>query len=175
MVNYPLNFAEFRQSNPCFGCPAPCCRMQLIPCQIPSNFMDLDYVRYVLLFPDTEVVVMQNGTWSLIKWVKCSAFDDTKCICKIHNTPEKPHICETYNAHNCWYKKNFVLTDSQELYRLNLERFDVWIKEIQFAENGNIISAPDFEKSLDIIKDIPIQPSFTIFDEELLALDIRKS
>ncbi len=175
MSDNQLNFAEFRQSNPCFGCPAPCCRMQLIPCNTPTNFMDLDYVRYMLLFQDTEVIVRQNGTWSLIKWEQCSAFDDGKCLCKLHNTPQKPHICEMYNAYDCWYKKNFVLTDSKEIYRLNLERFDLWIQEIQFAENGNIISAPDFNQSLDILLNIPIKPSFTQLNATALASDIRSN
>lgn len=175
MTNNLFNFAEFGQSNPCFGCPAPCCRMQIMPCNLPSSFMDLDYVRYMLLFPDTEVIVRKNGTWSLIKWVQCSAFDDTKCLCKLHNTPKKPNICKTYDAYNCWYKKNFVLTDSPEIYRLNLERFDVWVKEIQFAENGNIVSAPDFDRSLEILKDILIEPIFAQLDEAVLASDIRSS
>lgn len=170
MTNNTFSFAEFSQSNPCFGCPAPCCRMQLIPCKIPASFKDLDYVRYMLLFPDTEAIVKQDGGWGLIKWVQCGAFDDQKFLCTLHNTPEKPQICSTYDAHNCWYKKSFVLTDSQELYRLNSARFEVWIKEIQFAENGNIISAPDFNRSLELLKDIPIEPNFAQSNKIVLTV-----
>jgi hypothetical protein len=137
--------------------------------------MDLDYVRYMLLFQDTEAIVRKNGTWGLIKWVKCSAFDDKNCLCKLHNTPQKPHMCEAYDAYDCWYKNNFVLTDSQEIYRLSLERFDLWVQEIQFAENGNIISAPDFNQSLNILRNIPIKPTFMQLNATALASDIRSN
>lgn len=160
MTDTLFSFADYNESNPCFGCPAPCCRMQLIPCKIPASFTDLDYVRYMLLFPDTEVIVNQNGGWGMIKWVHCRAFDEKNFKCKLHNTPEKPQICRLYDAHNCWYKKNFVQITSPQLYRLNLERFEVWIKEVKFDGNGNIVSAPDFTRSLDMVKAIPIQPNF---------------
>lgn len=137
--------------------------------------MDLDYLRYMLLFPGTEAIVREDGSWGLIKWVKCSALDDSNCLCKLHNTAQKPHICKSYNAYNCWYKKNFVLTNSQEIYRLNLERFDIWIHEIQFAENGDIVSAPDFNQSIDILKDVPIEPTFAQLDDAILSSDIRFS
>jgi len=150
------SFAEFGERNPCTGCPAPCCLMQLIPHRPPATFMDIDFMHYMLLFPNTEVVITFNGEWSLIKWEQCTEFDPITLTCKLHNTPQKPRTCTMYNPYNCWYKKSFVLDDTQQVYRLNLERFSVWVEELQFAEDGQIISAPDFERSLEILRDMPI-------------------
>ena len=161
MTNNLYSFAEYGQSNPCFGCPAPCCRMQIIPCKTPESYNDLDYLRYMLQFPNTEAIIRPDGSWSLIKWVDCIAFDLTSHKCRLHGTPQKPLICRNYDAYNCWYKKNFVNASSQEIYRLNLARFDVWIQHIQFDTGGMIASAPDFNAGLELIKDIPIEPVFS--------------
>lgn len=173
MATFPLNFMEFGQSNPCVGCPAPCCRMQLIPYRAPTTFMDMDFVYYMLLFPHTEVVVTRNGDWYVVKWENCSAFETNTFTCKLHGTPAKPRTCTMYNAYNCWYKRAFVLEDPTEVYRLDLARFEVWIKEVRFAENGHIVSAPNFERSLEILKDMPIEPRLELLTGEALAADIR--
>ena len=162
MTSNLFSFTDYSQSNPCFGCPAPCCRMQLIPCKVPASFYDLDYLRYMLLFPDTEAIIKQDGSWNLIKWVTCRAFEALSLKCSLHNTPDKPQICRLYDAHNCWYKRNFVQVSSEELYRLNLARFEVWIQEVQIDANGTIVSAPEFNRALELLKDIPIEPSFAL-------------
>jgi hypothetical protein len=132
--------------------------MQLIPHRTPVTFMDIDFLRYMLLFPDTEVVVTLNGEWSILKWEQCVEFDVSTHTCKLHNTADKPRTCSMYNPYNCWYKKAFVLNDSNQVYRLDLARFNLWVAELQFAEDGKINSAPDFERSLEILKDTAIEP-----------------
>ncbi len=52
---------------------------------------------------------------------------------------------------------SFVLNDPPQVYRLDLPRFEVWIKEIKFPEDGKIIKAPDFERSFEVLKDISFE------------------
>jgi hypothetical protein len=168
-----LTFEEFSQKNPCIGCPAPCCQMQLIPHRTPATFMDIDFLRYMLLFPHTEVVVTLNGEWSILKWEQCSEFEDSSHTCKLHNTSDKPRTCVMYNPYNCWYKRAFVLNDSHQVYRLDLTRFNLWVTELQFSEDGKIISAPNFERSLEILKDIPIEPYLEALTTDAVESDPR--
>jgi len=167
------NFTEFSERNPCVGCPAPCCQMQLIPFKTPMTFMDIDFLHYMLLFPKTEVVVALNGEWSIIRWEACREFDTSTNTCKLHNTTAKPQTCAMYNPYNCWYKRSFVLNGSHQIYRMNLARFEVWVNEIQFAEDGQIVKAPDFERSLAILKDMPIEPRLEAMTADVLASDAR--
>jgi hypothetical protein len=154
-------FTQLRDKNPCLGCPAPCCRMQLIPCETPETFVDMDYVYYMLLFPNTEMVVTAAGDWHVLKWQDCHEFEPGTYACKVHDSPSQPRICFSYNAYDCWYQRNFVAEQPPQIYRLNLARFDVWVNEILFDSNGRIASAPCFEKSQQILKAIPIEPIFS--------------
>ncbi len=173
MVTDELNFAEFSQKNPCFGCPAPCCRLQLIPYKTPSTFMDLDFVHYMLLFPHTEVVISLNGDWNILKWEDCRAFEASTLTCRVHNTPEKPRTCVMYNPYNCWYKKSFVLNGPPQVYRLDLARFEVWVTDVKFSGDGKIVSGPNFERSQEILKDMPIEPHVEPPARDSLASDPR--
>lgn len=168
-----LSFSDYGQRNPCYSCPAPCCRLQLIPYGAPTTFMHLDFIRYMLLFPNTEVIVSRNGNWNIVKWEDCREFDITTQKCKLHNSPIKPRTCAMYNPYNCWYKKIFVLQGSEEVYRINIERFNIWINEIRFDEDGQIVEAPDFERSLEVLKNIPIEPCFKPLEGDNLVSDLR--
>lgn len=153
-------FTQFRNENPCLSCPAPCCRMQLIPSKTPRTFVDIDHVYYMLMFPNTEMVVTATGDWFVLKWQDCREFEADTCGCKVHDSPSQPCICFSYNAYDCWYKKNFTVELPPGIYRLDLARFDVWVNEILFDDNGRIASAPSFEKSQQVLKAIPIEPLY---------------
>lgn len=168
-----LTFSQLNQRNPCFACPAPCCRMQLIPHKTPTTFMDMDFLRYMLLFPGTEVVVTTSGEWKIIRWQDCSALEAETITCRMHNTSAKPRTCAMYNPYNCWYKRSFVTDGSAEVYRMDLARFEVWVHEIQFGEDGQITSVPNFERSLKVLKDMPMEPSFHRTRGETLRSDPR--
>ena len=127
----------------------------------------------MLLFPHTEVVVTLAGDWSIIKWEDCSAFEANKNSCQLHNTSEKPRTCTMYNPYNCWYKRSFVLRNSREVCRLDLARFKAWVNEIRFAEDSKIISMPNFERSLEIVKGMPIEPHIELLSGDTLASDPR--
>lgn len=158
-------FHRMLQENPCDGCPAPCCRVHLSPCKVPETFMDLDFVRYSLLFPGTECLVGSDGRWSLLRWQTCQAFAESSCTCTLHGTPQKPRICVTFNPHACWYKRNFTTDSPPDLYRLNLARFEAWVEEIEIDAAGRIAAVPTFERSQELLGSIPL--------ERFLALDSR--
>ena len=82
-------------------------------------------------------------------------------------------VCTNYNAFDCWYRKNFVTDQPPGLYRLNLARFDVWVRSIRFDEEGRIVEAPTFEQSQVLLQGIPIEPMLQMRPSETLAADVR--
>lgn len=152
------SFADWGASNPCSGCPAPCCRMQIAPHPPPQSFSDLDLVRFLLLFPHTEVIVATTGDWSVVRWANCGELDDACAICRVHGTPAQPRICATFNPYSCWYKRNFVAGGTPDVYRLDLARFDRWVAAIGLDHEGRITVAPSFEESQELLAEIPISP-----------------
>ncbi|AIK95631.1 hypothetical protein [Candidatus Odyssella acanthamoebae] len=157
-------FDDLTKSNPCEGCPAPCCRMQILPCLPPQTLMNLDHMRFSLLFPNTEITISITGEFSLVKWATCQLFDTDSCLCGVHNTPKKPLTCVHFNPHGCWYKRNFVTEDAPDICRLDLKRFERWVQEIEF-ENDRVISAPTFQETQEMIRAIRIQPTFKVNPE----------
>ncbi|MDB9394464.1 YkgJ family cysteine cluster protein [Microcystis aeruginosa] len=156
-------FNELIESNPCVGCPAPCCRMLLLPHSHPRTLKEIDHMRYVLLFENSEVAVSINGEWSVVKWQKCTLFEENSCTCSVHGTPKKPLICQEFSPYQCWYKRNYVEENNGgEIYRLNLERFEALLKEISFDEGGMITLFPSFEQAKEIVEKITIEPRLQI-------------
>ena len=156
-------FEDLLEVNPCVGCPAPCCRMLLSPHVPPRTLKEVDHMRFVLLFHNSEVSISSEGQWSLIQWQTCRLFEEKNCTCSVHNTPKQPLICREHSPYQCWYKRNFVESNaSSEICRLNLERFEDWIKKVTFDEGGMILSLPSFEEMKEMVKKIPIEPKFEI-------------
>lgn len=155
-------FSNLARRNPCDGCPAVCCRVQIHPCVPPQDIMGLDHIRFSLLFPNTELLIMKNGTFSLVQWNTCSLFEEGSCSCSIHNTPDKPLTCAHFNPHNCWYKKNLTVENPTDLCRINKARFEKWVKNMKFDNTDKIIEAPDFAETQELIKGIPIEPNFEL-------------
>lgn len=155
------SYYEIVEINPCEGCPAPCCKMLLTPQQLPQTIRDIDHMRYSILFENSEIALSSGGDWSLIKWQNCTLLEQKKCTCSVHGTSKQPLICKDFSPHQCWYKRNFVKGESQsDIYRLNRQRFEIWIEEIAFDELGVITSFPDFEQIRKKLDNIPIEPVF---------------
>lgn len=155
------DFMELANNNPCEGCPAPCCQMQVMPWVPPKALMSVDHLRFALNFPDTEFIISQAGEFSLVKWSKCSLFDEKQATCTVHSTPKQPLTCVHFNPHQCWYKRNFVTEkEAPDVLRLNMERYDVWVQKIEFEEDQSIKSFPDFAEMQEAFKDIAIEPVF---------------
>jgi len=92
-VSSTQKFQDLIQANPCEGCPAPCCRMQISPYLRPQSLMDLDHMRFSLLFPNTEINISIDGRFTLVKWASCQLFDEGSCRCQVHGTHKKPLTC----------------------------------------------------------------------------------
>ncbi len=161
MTGQSKNFMELAHNNPCEGCPAPCCQMQVMPWVPPRALMSVDHMRFSLLFPGTEFIVAATGEFSLVKWSTCSLFNEKTCRCSVHGTPKQPLTCVHFNPFQCWYKRNFV-TDgpSPDVYRLNMARYEVWVKNIEFDDDNNIKALPSFQEAQELVKDIPLDYIF---------------
>lgn len=145
-------FFQIAESNPCTGCSAPCCRMLLIPHPTPVNYMDLDYILYMLGFPNIEIVLSQSGQWQVLVNQVCTMLDQETKLCTVHGTPRKPKTCTFFNPYRCWYKRNFS-TDQQstELVRLNRSTMETIMSLVRFDDQETIIQIPTWEKIYGIV------------------------
>jgi hypothetical protein len=46
------------------------------------------------------------------------------------------------------------------VYRLNTERYEVWVKKIEFDEDNNVVAFPSFQEVQEMLKDIPLERTF---------------
>ena len=152
MKKAPSTFKEYNKNNPCNGCSSPCCKYLLIAHKAPATWMDLDYIKYLLNFEKIQVTVSKKGEWGILIDLSCINFDLESENCKVHGTSEQPKTCVYYNPYQCLYKKNLLDNGPLTIYKLNSDSFDHWVKFIKFDDNGSIIDAPSFEKSLEILK-----------------------
>lgn len=138
-------FAELAGASPCDGCPAPCCRMVLSPHPTPTTFSELDYVRYLLGFPDTEVVVHRDGTWQQLSHRACMFLSDD-ARCDVHDTPRKPKVCVFFDPYKCWYKRNFTTDDPPDIVRLDSSRFEALLAACALDDAGRLTEVPSWEE-----------------------------
>ncbi len=126
------NLEILTRKNPCDGCPALCCKIQILPCSQPQTLIDVDHIKYSLLYPLTEFIISKTGEFSYIKWGLCSLLSEKNCSCSVYGTPNRPLKCVHLDPNSCWYKRNFFEDTSSDICRLNLERFNIWFEKIIF-------------------------------------------
>lgn len=140
------NFFEKAEETPCNGCSAPCCRVLLIPHPTPANFMDLDYIRYMLGFPTVQMILDSDGQWQVLIEQTCRMLNQETKLCTVHNTPRKPKTCVFFNPYRCWYKQSFHKTESPpNLIRIDMEAFEAILPNVRFDEEGNVMEIPKWE------------------------------
>ncbi len=149
-----FTFKEYKDHYPCEECKAPCCRYLLIPYKTPSSWMDMDFIKYLLNFPSVKVAISKSGTWELLIHENCMNLDEQTNKCKVHGTNSQPRTCVYLNPYHCYYKVNLQNKSQPSIYILDRETFEYWVQHIKFDENGIIVEAPSFEKSLQILKDL---------------------
>ena len=154
-------FKEFNENYPCEKCSAPCCRYLFLPHKSPTTWMDMDFVRYMLNFPEISVTVSKAGDWGILIHQNCIHYDDKNQKCIVHSTPSQPKTCSYFNPYQCNYRLNFENEGPQSIYKLDRENFNYWIQFVKFDENGSIVDGPSFEKSLDILKEFENQQKST--------------
>ena len=144
-------FSEMAEGNPCEGCSAPCCRMVLSPHPTPQTFAALDYVRYLLGFPDTEMIVTREGTWQHLSHRACGLLDLASSRCTVHGTPRKPKVCVFFDPYKCWYKRNFTVADAPDLVRLDLVRFETMLASCVLDDDGRLTEVPSWEQLRELV------------------------
>jgi hypothetical protein len=152
-MKYPTSFNDYNENYPCEVCSAPCCRYLLIPHKAPTNWMEIDFIRYVLNFPKINVTVTKKGGWGILIEQDCIHFDPKNQNCRVHNTSTQPKTCVYFNPYQCNYRLNIESKNPNVLYTLSRDSFEYWVQFIKFNEDGSIFEAPSFEKSLKILAD----------------------
>lgn len=143
-VTQVRTFYEKAAENPCNGCPAPCCRMILIPHPTPATFMDLDYILYLLGFPSVQMMLDSEGNWQVLIEEPCGLLDLKTSLCTVHNTPRKPKTCVFLNPYRCWYKR-FAAGGPQDFIRINKKAMEAILAHVRFDAEGDITEVPKWE------------------------------
>jgi len=151
------SFHSITEENPCSGCSAPCCRILLTPHPTPNSFSDLDYIRYVLAFPGTEMVVYPDGRWQLASHKQCSLLDNATSLCTVHGTPRKPKVCVHFDPYRCWYKRNFTTDDAPDIVRLNAGGFERVLEVCAFDDDGVLQASPTWEQLRELAHASPVE------------------
>jgi hypothetical protein len=151
-------FSEMAEANQCEGCSAPCCRIVLTPHPTPQTFSDLDYIRYLLGFPGTELIVNRDGTWQQLSHRTCGLLDVAESRCTVHDTPRKPKVCVFFDPYRCWYKRNFTVARPPDIVRLDLSRFETMLTACALDGNGQLVRAPSWEELRDLVPP-PAEPA----------------
>jgi hypothetical protein len=119
--------------------------MLVIPHPTPASFMDLDYIRYVLGFPRTMMLLSRDGSWQIALDLVCELLDAETNRCTVHGTDRKPKTCVYYNPHHCWYKRNFAGPESPDAVRIDRQVFETLLGEVKFDDDGAIVELPSWE------------------------------
>ena len=142
------SFFDRRAANPCHDCSAPCCRMLVFPHGAPGTFMDFDYIRYMMMFEDAEMLLAKDGSWSTLMHRECTRLDREHGRCTVHDSPEQPRTCFFFNPYNCWYKRNFHATqDPPDAVRMGLQGYDAVLALVQLDDAGNVLAVPTWEQA----------------------------
>lgn len=140
------NFFEEAEENPCTSCSALCCRLLIIPHPTPATFMDLDYIRYIVGFESTQMILNSDGRWQVLIERTCRLLDPQTNLCTMNDTPRKPKTCVFFNPHRCWYKWTFHNVGSRpELITIDMDGLEAILHHVGFDEEGNIIEIPPWQ------------------------------
>lgn len=140
---------------PCEGCGAYCCTALLFSVSPPMNLSALDYLRFALGFPGTEVVVTDSD-WHLAVRTRCRHLEDQRC--GVFGTEERPLRCGFYDEWVCGYRPVFFGRGAPLTARIRLEEFPALLTACVFNLDGSaavIPTADELRAALDLA---PLQP-----------------
>ena len=151
---------------PCEGCHTPCCTfLPLYDFQITDHHT-LDYALYLIGFSNIEFALIQGTTWRVHYRMRCSNLNEQN-LCVLHNTPEKPSVCRSYDPFRCFYKKTFGESADPNHIRFDRKRFLAYADHLQFTEDRTISTYPDpTQIDLPPFVEENIPPVSVHFDEE---------
>jgi Fe-S-cluster containining protein len=151
--------------SPCQSCEnSPCCTyLPLHTFQI-ENIIELDHAIYLLNFERIELGLSSSGEWSVYYRYPCRFLNRTDFSCSIHNTPEQPQICVSYNPYRCWYKRVLTKNVSDEFLRIDRLRMEYIVSLLTFDETGTIVEIPSWETLLDGVAKLTLSPNHQFSD-----------
>lgn len=158
-ANQQLSFKE-AQSSPCMDCQVSCCRyLPLQDFQI-TTFAQLDYAFYLCNFANIELALVDGQTWRAHYRAQCSRLDESN-RCTLHNTPQKPKVCQRYNGYTCFYKPMFECSESDRFIRFDRARLEAFANLLTFDGHRNIVGYPDIvtlRQSLPVFHEVKKDP-----------------
>jgi hypothetical protein len=146
--------------SPCAACAgAPCCTHLPLHSFKITNMIELDHAVYLLNFDRIQLGLSASGDWSVYYVYPCRFLDRQDFSCTVHNTPAQPHICVHYNPYNCWYKRVFTRSVSEEFLQIDHRRLQFILGRIRFDEGRNIVEAPDWATLVEELGRLPLEPT----------------
>lgn len=150
-----LSYAEGLVS-PCADCAtAPCCTYLPLRTFKVTTVLELDHAVYLLNFDRIEVGLSSAGDWSIYYRYPCRFLDPQDRHCTVHNQPQQPNICVTYNPYRCWYKPNMTGNIGEELLRINRRRMAYILDHVVVDERRKVVEMPAWESLAQVFADVP--------------------
>jgi hypothetical protein len=141
----PHHFVDPEVSSPCEGCQAWCCKYLMFERDIPSNYEELDFLRFSLGFPNVELAITDTK-WSLLVRTTCRHLDGNRC--SVYGTNQRPLKCSYYSALGCAYRTELGVPRPDGLLRVRREHFEAIAETVAFDDLGRVVAIP----SLDLLR-----------------------
>ncbi len=121
------------------------------------SLSDVDYALYLLNFDNIELGVSADGSWSAYYRQSCRFLDPDTFGCRLHGTPDKPHVCVQYNPFSCFYRKAFGDGGADAAYlRIDRQRMQIVADSLVYDTARNIVGAPTIESLAEAFSDLPL-------------------
>jgi hypothetical protein len=145
-TSHPRRWSELRA--PCDACPAWCCQRLSFPHSRPENASQVDHLRFVLGFPGVEIQVDAHDAWSLVIRARCGHLLDEAGAgrCGIFGHPERPGVCQRFDALSCAYQERFSQARPPSVARFGFEAFPAVAETFVFGDGGHIVERPGFRE-----------------------------
>ena len=152
-----LNYSEGAES-PCLSCStAPCCTHLPLNTFRVTNMVELDHAVYLLNFDRIELGLAASGEWSSMYKYPCRFLDRDNFMCTVHDTPEQPRICQTYDPFKCWYRRNLTQSIGENYLRIDRQRLQFIVDRIVFDADRNILEVPDWDTMTAGFAELPME------------------
>jgi hypothetical protein len=138
----PHHYQDPEISSPCEGCQAWCCQYLVFDRDIPSNYEEVEFLRFSLGFPNVELAITE-GKWSLLVRTTCRHLDGNRC--SVYGTDQRPLKCSYFSALNCAYRTDLGVPHPNDLVRVRREHFEAFAQSVAFDELGRVVAIPSLE------------------------------
>jgi hypothetical protein len=138
----PHRYQDPEVSSPCEGCQAWCCQYLVFEQDIPSNYEEVDFLRFSLGFPNVEVAISE-ANWSLLVRTTCRHLEGNRC--SVYGTDQRPLKCSYFSALNCGYRTDLGVSRPDNLVRVRREHFEAIVQTVAFDDLGRVVAIPSLE------------------------------